>query len=193
VPKRYHPPQTPRDRLLQAASIPDASKIKLREVAGALDPLKLLEGIRATEAHLVVLADGGDVPIATPEPQIYPASSPVFPVRGERARFVSRFPVTPSRAICAAFMPRINPMSNVRPRKTRRRQLVHDPSDRRLKSPKPVSERPKPIYAAPGIARVSRVHDDLVASLPPSRRISEHRYAVSHSKTADSKEYRNRR
>src|SRR5580700_8058880 len=68
VSKRYHPPQTPCDRLLQAESIPDASKIKLREVASALDPLKLLEEIRAMQAHLVALADGGDVPIATPEP-----------------------------------------------------------------------------------------------------------------------------
>ena len=68
VSKRYHPPQTPCDRLLQAESIPDASKIKLREVASGLDPLKLLEEIRAVQAHLVALADGGDVPIATPEP-----------------------------------------------------------------------------------------------------------------------------
>jgi hypothetical protein len=85
VSKRYHPPQTPCDRLLQAESIPDASKIKLREVASALDPLKLLEEIRAMQAHLVALADGGDVPIATPEPQISLASSPVFPARGARA------------------------------------------------------------------------------------------------------------
>ena len=68
VSKRYHPPQTPCDRLLQAESIPDASKIKLREVASALDPLKLLEEIRTMQAHLVALADGGEIPIATPEP-----------------------------------------------------------------------------------------------------------------------------
>jgi hypothetical protein len=68
VSKRYHPPLTPCDRLLQAESIPDASKIKLREVASALDPLKLLEEIRAMQAHLVAIADGGDVPPATPEP-----------------------------------------------------------------------------------------------------------------------------
>lgn len=68
VSKRYHPPQTPCERLLQAESVPDAAKARLREVAGALDPLKLLEEIRAMQAHLVALADGGDFPIATPEP-----------------------------------------------------------------------------------------------------------------------------
>src|SRR5271155_3184401 len=68
VSKRYHPPQTPCDRLLQAESIPEAAKIKLREVASALDPLKLLEEIRAMQAHLVALADGGEIPVATPEP-----------------------------------------------------------------------------------------------------------------------------
>jgi len=58
VSKRYYPPQTPCERLLQAESLPEAAKIKLREVANALDPLKLLEEIRAVQAHLVALADG---------------------------------------------------------------------------------------------------------------------------------------
>jgi hypothetical protein len=66
--KRYHPPQTPCDRLLQAESIPEAAKIKLREVASALDPLKLLEEIRAVQAHLAALADGEPLSGATPEP-----------------------------------------------------------------------------------------------------------------------------
>ncbi len=62
VSKRYHPPQTPCERLLQAESLPEAAKARLREVAGALDPLKLLEEIRAGQAHLVTLADGGELP-----------------------------------------------------------------------------------------------------------------------------------
>jgi hypothetical protein len=37
-------------------------------VASALDPLKLLEEIRAVQAHLVALADGEKLPSATPEP-----------------------------------------------------------------------------------------------------------------------------
>jgi len=68
VTKRYHPPQTPCERLLQAQSIPDAAKSKLREVASALDPLKLLEEIRAVQAHLAALADGEQLPSPTPEP-----------------------------------------------------------------------------------------------------------------------------
>jgi hypothetical protein len=68
VSKRYHPPQTPCERLLQAESLPDAAKAKLREVAGALDPLRLLEEIRAVQAHLVMLADGETPPSVIAEP-----------------------------------------------------------------------------------------------------------------------------
>jgi hypothetical protein len=68
VSKRYHPPQTPCERLLQAESLPEAAKTKLREVANALDPLKLLEEIRAVQAHLVMLADGETPPSVIAEP-----------------------------------------------------------------------------------------------------------------------------
>ena len=40
VSKRYHPPETPYERLLQAETLSDAIKAKLREVRIALDPLK---------------------------------------------------------------------------------------------------------------------------------------------------------
>lgn len=43
-------------------------KTKLREVASALDLLKLLEEIRAVQAHLVALADGDELPGGTPDP-----------------------------------------------------------------------------------------------------------------------------
>jgi hypothetical protein len=59
VTKRYHPPETPCERLLQADAVPEPTKSKLREVAGDLDPLKLLEEIRAMQSYMVVLADGG--------------------------------------------------------------------------------------------------------------------------------------
>jgi len=150
VSKRYHPPQTPCDRLLQAESIPDASKIKLREVASALDPLKLLEEIRAMQAHLVALADGGEVPIATPEPPD-----------------LSGFVASLSSAWRAG---EVRPTFSVeaKPRYLRSLQAVVQPDGQRTlkkdtppatatsslgpaaKSPKPVSERPKLIYATPG-------------------------------------------
>ena len=44
------------------------AKDKLREVASALDPLKLLEEIRAVQAHLPALADGETPSRATPDP-----------------------------------------------------------------------------------------------------------------------------
>jgi hypothetical protein len=68
VSKRYHPPQTPCERLLQAESLPEAARAKLREVASVLDPLKLLEEIRAVQAHLVMLADGEKPPSVIAEP-----------------------------------------------------------------------------------------------------------------------------
>lgn len=68
VSRRYYPPQTPCERLLQAESIPEGAKAKLREVASALDPLKLLEEMRAVQAHLTALADGEIPPSSTPEP-----------------------------------------------------------------------------------------------------------------------------
>lgn len=68
VSRHYYPPQTPCERLLQAETVPDGAKAKLREVAGALDPLKLLEEIRAVQAHLTALADGEIPPSSTPEP-----------------------------------------------------------------------------------------------------------------------------
>ena len=68
VTKRYHPPQTPCERLLQAESIPMAAKNKLREIAADLDPLKLLEEMRAVQAYLAALADGETPPPMTSEP-----------------------------------------------------------------------------------------------------------------------------
>ncbi len=68
VSKRYHPPQTPCERLLQAESIPTATNCKLREIAAELDPLKLLEETRAVQAYLAALADGEAPPPMTSEP-----------------------------------------------------------------------------------------------------------------------------
>lgn len=71
VTKRYHPPETPCERLLQAETVIQPIKRKLREVGGALDPLQLLEEIRAMQSHLVVLADGGKLDASgAPEPNL---------------------------------------------------------------------------------------------------------------------------
>jgi hypothetical protein len=68
ISKRYHPPQTPCERLLLTESMPLAAKSKLSEIAGVLDPLKLLEEMRAVQSYLVVLADGETPPDLTSEP-----------------------------------------------------------------------------------------------------------------------------
>jgi hypothetical protein len=68
VTKRYHPPQTPCERLLQSDSIPTAVKSKLREISAELDPLKLLEEMRAMQAYLAALANGETPPPMTSEP-----------------------------------------------------------------------------------------------------------------------------
>ena len=59
VTKRYHAPVTPSARLLELAAVPDATKDKLRSVATALDPLRLLDEIRTMQRHLAELAAGG--------------------------------------------------------------------------------------------------------------------------------------
>jgi hypothetical protein len=68
VTKRYRPPLTPCDRLLQAESVPAIAKNKLREVSAALDPLKFVEEMRAVQAYLVALADGEVPPAMTDDP-----------------------------------------------------------------------------------------------------------------------------
>jgi hypothetical protein len=55
-------------RLLQSESIPADAKAKLREVSAQLDPLKLLEEVRAVQAYLAALADGEMPPPMTSEP-----------------------------------------------------------------------------------------------------------------------------
>jgi len=71
VTKRYHPPQTPSERLLLDDAVADAIKVKLREVADTLDPLQLLEEVRAMQSHMVVLAEGGKPPASsTHEPNL---------------------------------------------------------------------------------------------------------------------------
>ena len=68
VTKRYHPPQTPCERLLVSEHIPMATKGKLQEISANLDPLKLLEEMRAVQAYLTAMADGETPPPMTSEP-----------------------------------------------------------------------------------------------------------------------------
>lgn len=71
VTKRYHPPLTSCDRLLLDDAVSDDNKIKLRGLSEKLDPLQLLEEVRAMQSHLVVLSEGGKPPASsTHEPDL---------------------------------------------------------------------------------------------------------------------------
>ena len=56
--KRYLPPATPVARLLAAESISAEIKTRLNDIAASLDPLRLLDEIRAMQHHLAAIAKG---------------------------------------------------------------------------------------------------------------------------------------
>jgi hypothetical protein len=58
---------------LQAETVTEPIKRKLREVCSALDPLQLLEEVRAMQSHLVVLSDGGKLDAPSPAEPNLPA------------------------------------------------------------------------------------------------------------------------
>lgn len=150
VAKRYYPPQTPCERLLQAESIPTATKDKLREIAADLDPLKLLEEIRAVQAYLAALADGETPLPTTSEPP-------------DLAAFVASL----SSAWHAG---EIRPTFSIEAKPRYLRSLQNVPAQSTLTGPTPalkpvtsptlavasakLQEQPKPVHAEPGRARI---------------------------------------
>jgi hypothetical protein len=58
VRKHYATPETPCARLLGSSDIAETSKEKLREVLASLDPLRMLDEIRAMQRHIAGLALG---------------------------------------------------------------------------------------------------------------------------------------
>jgi hypothetical protein len=56
--KRYLAPATPAARLMAAEGISSEIKIRLKDLAESLDPLRLLDEIRAMQHHLAALAKG---------------------------------------------------------------------------------------------------------------------------------------
>ncbi|MGN8119739.1 transposase [Labrys sp. 22185] len=152
VAKRYHPPQTPCERLLQAQDIPMAAKSKLHEIAADLDPLKLLKEMRAVQAYLAALADGDTLPPTTSEPP-------------DLAAFVA--------SLSSAWHGgEIRPTFSIeaKPRYLRSLQrvstqtVVETPAFEQGTPPAPVvtlvkiAEKLKPVYAEPGQARIQALH-----------------------------------
>jgi hypothetical protein len=58
VHKTYHAPETPCAKLLASPAVTDEMKERLRVTAAQLDPLQLLEEMRAVQHHLAALASG---------------------------------------------------------------------------------------------------------------------------------------
>ncbi|BCH34932.1 transposase [Mesorhizobium sp. L-8-10] len=150
VAKRYHPPQTPCERLLQAEGIPMAAKSKLREIAADLDPLKLLEEMRAVQAYLAALADGEAPPPTTSEPPNLAAfvaslSSawhageirPTFSIEA-KPRYLRSLQKVSTQTLIASPTATLKPVIPPTPPVTAAK----------------MQEKPKPVYAEPGQARV---------------------------------------
>ncbi len=66
VTKRYHPPATPCQRLLADARTSEDVRRRLAALRGTLDPVRLLQQIRAAQQELVRLADTTVLGEATP-------------------------------------------------------------------------------------------------------------------------------
>src|SRR5580658_7002866 len=150
VSKRYHPPQTPCERLLHAESLSEGAKVKLREVAGALDPLKLLEEIRAMQAHLVALADGGDAPIATTEPPDLSGFVASLSSAWRAGEVRPTFSVGAKPRYLRSLQTMVQPDVQRTPKKDTPPATATSSLGPAAKAPKPVSERPKLTYATPG-------------------------------------------
>jgi hypothetical protein len=61
VRKRYHAPASPYQRLLASDAMPAEAKARLRNVFASLDPLRLLDEIRAAQGVLCHLASGREI------------------------------------------------------------------------------------------------------------------------------------
>ncbi|MBV8744937.1 MAG: transposase family protein [Xanthobacteraceae bacterium] len=147
VTKRYHPPQTPCDRLLQAESIATAAKDTLREIAADLDPLKLLEEMRAVQAYLAALADGEAPPPTTSEPP----NLAVFVASLSSAWRSGEIRPTFSTEAKPRYLRSLQKVS------TQPASTVPTLALKPLAMPTPAAkmqERPKPVYAEPGQARI---------------------------------------
>jgi hypothetical protein len=150
VTKRYYPPQTPCERLLQAESIPIAAKNTLREIAADLDPLKLLEELRAVQAYLAALASGETPLPTTSEPPDLAAFVAGLSSAWHAGEIRPTFSIEAKPRYLRSLQKASTETSIVRP--------VLSPA--LMKPPTPAAtsaktqEKPQPVYAEPGRARV---------------------------------------
>jgi hypothetical protein len=135
---------------LQTEGLPEASKARLREVAGALDPLKLLEEIRAVQAHLVILSDGGQVPSTMAEPPDLPGfvASLSSAWRAGEIRPTLSADAKPRylRGLRTVIQPEVAHKHVAAPASSTKPLMQTPPAI----ATKKISERPRLIYAEPG-------------------------------------------
>ena len=151
VSKRYHPPQTPCERLLRAESIPMAAKDTLREISAELDPLKLLEEMRAVQAYLAALADGDTPPQLTsdqPDLAAFVASLSSAWRAGEiRPTFSVEAKPRYLRGLQNVFAQTCHPAFSVEPKSP-------SPTTAAVAASANTPERPPVIYAESGHAKI---------------------------------------
>jgi hypothetical protein len=149
VTKRYHPPLTPCDRILQTEGVPAAAKDKLREVSAQLDPLKLLEGMRAVQAYLTALADGDAPATMTAEPPNLATfvASLSSAWRDGEVRPTFSIDAKPRYLRGLQAIPVIVPSQSLEV-PTLKTEIVA------AKMPAKLQSKPQPVYAAPGSARI---------------------------------------
>jgi hypothetical protein len=150
VTKRYHPPQTPCERLLQFDSIAMGAKSTLQEVLATLDPLKLLEEIRAVQAYLAALSDGEmPPPMSSEAPDLaaFVASlSSAWHVGEIRPTFSIEAKPRYLRALQRVSSQAVVPTHTAIPKPATPAVPAAASADTR--------EKPQPVYAKPGDARV---------------------------------------
>jgi hypothetical protein len=121
-------------------------------VAGALDPLQLLEEIRAAQAYLVMLADGENPPRATPEPPDLSAFVASLSSAWRAGEIRPTFSVDAKPRYLRSLQPVVQP-SRAEPPKY---AVVHAAVTRPLLQTPPaipvekIPEKPRLIYAEPG-------------------------------------------
>lgn len=149
VTKRYHSPQTPSERLLHAESMSLQAKDALRQIGRTLDPLKLLEEIRAMQAHLAALGDGEPLPAPStdgPDLRAFLASLSSAWRAGEiRPTFSSEAGPRYLRGLQGIAAPRSEP----RPESRNPRVPAHPPAV--------APTTPSPVYAPVGQAKLHAV------------------------------------
>ncbi|MEX3672412.1 transposase family protein [Paraburkholderia phenoliruptrix] len=72
VTKHYEPPLTPLERVLRSASVPEATKRRLRAQFRALDPLDLLSRMREAQRHVAQCSESGTMTAGAKMPDRVP-------------------------------------------------------------------------------------------------------------------------